>query len=183
MAVLRGNGIAVQKDKTLRADVLTAHFKDKDAAPKTPKPAPKPTNAQKGGGDNDGLELEHADAYGHVLLTTSQETIIGDRGDYNMQTDIATVSGNVKITREGNELNGGYAHVDLNTGISKLFGGSPGGEGSKRVGGVFTPKKRESSDKTGSGEDEKGRSVFRGSAPSSHSPDSGTDQNSGTGGQ
>jgi lipopolysaccharide export system protein LptA len=160
MAVLRGNGVAVQKDKNLKGDVLTAHFKDKDG-PGGKKPPAKP--AAKGGNDSGGgLELQRADAYGHVVMTTAQEVITGDRGDYNMETDIATISGSVKILRDGNELNGGYAHVDLNSGISKLFGGAPGGEGGKRVRGVFSPEKK---DKAESGAKE--RPVFQGKAPSS----------------
>jgi len=84
--------------------------------------------------------------------------VSGDRGDYNMETGIATVSGSVKITREGNELNGGYAHVDLNTGISKLFGGAPGAAGDQRARGTFVPEKK---DKDGG----QGQAVFHGSAP------------------
>lgn len=149
MAVLRGNGVAVQKDKKIQADVLTAHFRDRDAAPKAPRKSAK--------GDDGGLDLQYAEAFGHVVLTTAQEVINGDRGDYNMETGIATVSGSVKITRQGNELNGGYAHVDLNTGVSKLFGGAPGSaDGGQRVRGTFVPDKQSP---------EQRRAVFHGNVP------------------
>jgi len=173
MAVLRGDALAIQEDKKLQADVLTAHFKDKDpnkpkGKPGAPRPAPAapaaaPGSAAKPGapaesGDK-GLELQRADAYTHVILTTANEVITGDRGDYNVETGIATVSGSVKIIREGgNQLEGGWAHVNLNTGVSKLFAGTPGGtEGGQRVQGIFIPQKK----------GEKGRAGFTGNAPSS----------------
>jgi lipopolysaccharide export system protein LptA len=142
MAVARGDAVAVNKDKTIKSDTLTAHFK----------PGPK--------GD---MELKRADAYGHVVLITPREQVNGDRGDYNVESGIATVAGSVKITREGNELNGGYAHVNLNTGISKLFGAAPGDKGGDtRARGTFIPERKEGADKAG-GEDR--RAVFQGAGP------------------
>lgn len=142
MAVARGDALATSVDKSIKADVLTAHFKDKGGA-KGAKPAAKggkmPASAQ--GGD---LELQRADAYGHVVLTTPKERVTGDRGDYNLETGIATVTGSVKLSRDGNELNGGFAHVNLNTGISKLFGAAPGDKGGDtRARGTFTPEKQD----------------------------------------
>lgn len=135
-AVARGDAVATQKDRRIKADVLSALFKE---------------NAKKN------LELSRADGFGHVVLTTPKEEVTGDRGDYNAETGIATVAGSVKITREGNELNGGYAHVNLNTGISKLFGSAPGAkDGDGRVRGTFTPEKK----------DGDRRAVFKGAGPS-----------------
>lgn len=144
-AVARGNAVAIQKERKIRADVLTAIFKE---------------NAKKS------LELTRAEGFGHVVLTTPKEEVTGERGDYNAESGIATVAGSVKIVREGNELNGGYAHVNLNTGISKLFGSAPGGkegakEGDGRVRGTFTPDKKNSDGQ---------RAVFKGSGPSAGEP-------------
>lgn len=136
MAVARGDAVAIQKDKKIQSDVLTAHFKE---------------------GAKGSLELERADGYGHVVLTTPKEVVTGDRSDYNLQTGIATVAGSVKIIRDGNELNGGYAHVNLNTGISKLFGQAPGGQGDTRVRGTFTPDKQNPDQR---------RAIFKGAGPS-----------------
>lgn len=142
-AVARGDAVATQKERTIKGDVLSALFKE---------------NAKKS------LELSRADAYGHVVLVTPKEQVTGERGDYNAESGIATVAGSVKITREGNELNGGYAHVNLNTGISKLFGSAPGAKGGdNRVHGTFTPdKQQDDGKKDGEGR----RAVFKGSAPS-----------------
>jgi len=144
MAVLRGNAVAVRGDKTLKADVLSAHFKDKAAG--------------KGDAQGGGLDLKRADAYGHVSIASATETVSGERGDYNADSGIATVSGSVKISREGgNQLEGGWAYVNLNTGISKLFPGTPGKEVTgQRVQGVFVPQKK----------DEKGRAGFSAQVPS-----------------
>ncbi|MBI5165866.1 MAG: hypothetical protein HY985_18435 [Magnetospirillum sp.] len=131
MAVARGNAVAIQKDKKIKSDVLTAHFKD---------------------GAKGALEMQRADAYGNVVLTTPREQVTGERGDYNAETGIATVVGSVKIMQQGNELAGGYAHVNLNTGVSKLFGSVPGAKEGERVKGTFTPDKRDP---------EKSRAVFQ----------------------
>ncbi|MGE5515425.1 MAG: LptA/OstA family protein [Bacteroidota bacterium] len=154
MAVARGDALATSADKSIKADVLTAHFKDKSGAAPARKPAGKGAGAAQSGS----LELQRADAYGHVVLVTSKEQVTGDRGDYNLESGIATVTGSVKLTRDGNELNGGYAHVNLNTGISKLFGAAPGGkDGETRAHGTFIPEKQEG---------EKRRAIFRGAGPS-----------------
>ena len=178
MAVLRGDAVAIQDDKKLQADVLTAHFKDKDpnakgkpgakpgATPATPKPATTgpaktgPGGAPAAGESDNGLELQRADAYGHVILTTATEVITGERGDYNVETGIATVSGSVKITREGgNQLEGGWAHINLNTGVSKLFAGTPGvADTGQRVQGLIIPQKK----------GEKGRAGFVGNGPTTN---------------
>jgi lipopolysaccharide export system protein LptA len=176
MAVLRGNAIATQADKKLQADTLTAHFKDKDkgatASPGKPGAKKAASSTANGGSDDGGgLELQRADAYGNVVLTTAQEVITGDRGDYNVETGIATVSGSVKITRAGNVLNGGYAQVNLNTGISKLFGTAPGAANSgQRVQGMFTPEKKEGKTRAGA--------VFQGAGPTpdNESPAAGTNK-------
>lgn len=175
MAVLRGDGTATQDGKTLKGDVLTAHFKDKDPNAGKGKPGTAKTTATqaaptKPAGKSDssggGLELQRSDAYGHVSITTATEVVTGERGDYNAETGIATVSGSVKIIREGSsQLEGGWAHVNLNTGVSKLFAGTPGGtDTGKRVQGVFSPQKKgekgESENKDG-----KGRASFMGSVP------------------
>ncbi|MEO0035131.1 MAG: hypothetical protein RLZZ501_1154 [Pseudomonadota bacterium] len=152
VAVLRGDAVATRGDRTLRADVITAHFRDKGTGTAGARPAgaAPPAAAAAGaarkasGAGEDSLDLERADAYGHVVLTTAKEVITGDRGDYVAATGIATLSGAVKMTREGgNQLEGGWAYVNMKTGISKLFPAPPNGGTPGRVQGVFTPQKRD----------------------------------------
>lgn len=131
LAVARGDAVATRGDRRVRADILTAHFEE-DA--------------------NGKLVLQKSDAVGHVALTTATEVITGNKGDYNAKTGIATVTGSVKITRDDNQLNGGYAHVNLNTGISRLFAAAPGTRGSgKRVQGLFVPQDEQARENEGAG--------------------------------
>ena len=137
MAVLRGNGVATTKDKKIQGDVLTAHFKDHRQGPKSQKSA----NSGKSGG-NGGMELSRADAFGHVILTTPQDKATGDRGDYNAESGIATLTGMVTLTRDTNIMTGRYARVDMNSGISNLYGYQPD-ETKQRVQATFNPAHKE----------------------------------------
>lgn len=131
-AVARGDAFVSREGRTLTADVLTAHFASQSG--------PKPAKPQKGA--NTG-RVELVDAFGHVVIKTKTETVIGDRGRYNAKTGIATILNNVTLTRDTDTLKGEYAVVDLNTGVSTLYASAPGTKVEKpaQVRGVFTPKK------------------------------------------
>lgn len=126
-AVARGHAQAWQGERKVQADVLTAHFKD----------------GVKKDGKASGLELQRADAYGNVLLTAPDQQASGEKGDYNLETGIATLSGSVHLKRGDNQLTGGYGWINMNTGLSKLFAQAPGGKGAERVSGSFQPDKKE----------------------------------------
>jgi lipopolysaccharide export system protein LptA len=115
LAVARGNAVATRGDNTLRADVLTAHF-DKGRDGKS--------------------RVRQIDAFDNVVITTPDEIIRSQRGVYDVETGMATLTGSVKITRGENQLNGEYAEVDLNTGVSRLFGRGKGG-----VQGIIAPER------------------------------------------
>lgn len=123
MAVARGDALAVRADKRIKADVLTAYFKES--------------------GPKRDLRLDTTQAFGNVVLTTTQDVVTGERGDYNAETGIATLTGSVKITRAENQLNGGYAVVNMNSGVSRLFPAPPGGGGGGRVQGLFVPERKD----------------------------------------
>lgn len=112
LAVARGEAIVDGSDGRLRADILTARI------------------AKSGKRD-----IDQIDAFGNVLVSTGTEIARGDEGVYNPRTEVATLCGNVKITRGKNQLNGTCAEVNLKTGRSRLIGGG------RRVQGIFTPKK------------------------------------------
>jgi lipopolysaccharide export system protein LptA len=76
-----------------------------------------------------------------VRIRTERETATGDRGVYNVESGVATLTGKVKLVRDNNELRGCRAVVNLNTGISQLFA-CPNTQGSGRVQGSFVPKDR-----------------------------------------
>jgi lipopolysaccharide export system protein LptA len=120
-AVARGQAVAVRGEKRVQGDVLVADFAK---------------NAQ------GQMAIQRAHAYNHVILTTPREIVTGDRADDNIETGIVTVTGSVKITREENQLDGGYAVVNLNTGISRIFPAPPGGGAEQRVKGLLVPQKK-----------------------------------------
>jgi len=121
IAVARGNATATREDRQLRADLMTAYFKE---------------NAE---GD---LDIDYVNATGNVEISTAAEFARGDKAVYYVQQQLATLEGAVKITRGENQLNGGYAEVNLETGISKLLGAPPGAGGDTRVRGLLVPRRK-----------------------------------------
>lgn len=124
LAVARGDALAVRDDRRLKADILMAHFSN-----------------NQGSGDARGDELERIEAVGNVLISTPTDIVVAERGDYDLASGLAQLSGGVKITRGDTQLNGERAEVDLNSGKSRLL--SDG----QRVRGVFLPKATPESDK------------------------------------
>jgi lipopolysaccharide export system protein LptA len=114
-AVARGDARAVQEDKSVRAKVMTAHFK----------PGPK--------GD---LQMSNIEAFGNVVIESPSATARALYGDYNLDSGIAILKGQVKITRGQDQLNGECAEVNTNTGVSRLFACAK----DDRVRGLLVPK-------------------------------------------
>jgi lipopolysaccharide export system protein LptA len=54
-----------------------------------------------------------------------------------VEKQFAILTGAVKVTQDQNQLNGEYAEVDLKSGVSRLLGAPPGGEG--KVKGLVLP--------------------------------------------
>lgn len=85
-------------------------------------------------------KLDHADAEGHVVITTPTDVLSGDRGTYKAASSLAIITGHVKITRGPNVLEGERAEVDLATNVSRMVGSpNAAATGSGRVRGVFYP--------------------------------------------
>ena len=100
-AYVIGNAKVVDGEKIIRAGRFIAYLKD---------------------GKDGKVELRRVEAQGRVVITTGSEVIRADRGDYNNETRLATLTGNVKLTRGDNQLNGKKAIVNLNTGVSRMIG-------------------------------------------------------------
>ncbi len=147
IAVARGDAVAVRDVKVIRADVLTAHMtkeKPQPAAGKPDKAVPaaapaKPRNAAMPLGDNDeSSKISRVDAQGHVLVSTETDVGRGDYGVYNADTGIATLLGNVTVTRGPNTIKGQYAVMDLNNNISRMMAApATPGAAATRVEGLF----------------------------------------------
>jgi len=157
IAVARGNAVAVNADRRMTGDILTTHFVEGRTPPAPPpsarntntrgqpanargRPAPTPAAANTPGGQR----MQRVEGFGNVHVSTATDIVRADRGVYNADTSIAMMSGNVRITRGQNQLNGDFAEVNLSTGISRLLTSTDSG-GDKRVRGLFVPQKADAS--------------------------------------
>ncbi|MBF0248981.1 MAG: hypothetical protein HQL36_13125, partial [Alphaproteobacteria bacterium] len=105
LAVARGAAKAVNAGKTIRADVLTAHFIS---------------------GADGKNQVDLVEAFDKVEIKTAQERAYCDRAAYNVPTGLARLTGSVKIVRGENQINGCSADIDLNTGVSRMNSCDPG---------------------------------------------------------
>ncbi len=88
---------------------------------------------------NGKMALSKVTAEGHVMITTSKGTVTGDSGVYDVLTQKAVLTNNVRMRQVKNWLVGARAIIDMKTGISQLLGGEQA-DGDDRVRGVFYPK-------------------------------------------
>ena len=115
-----GDATAVREDTKIKADRFVAQFREDESGK---------------------LGLEFVRATGNVVIITANEIARADFGVYNARTEIATLTGAVKLTRGENQLSGGRAEVDMKNGVSRLLADSSGGG---RVRGLFIPKSKDS---------------------------------------
>ena len=66
-------------------------------------------------------DINYVQGFGHVRMDTATEIIRAERGAYNIDTGKATLEGSVKVTQGQNQLDGGFATVNVNGGVSHLF--------------------------------------------------------------
>lgn len=118
LAVARGDAVAVRiaNQNRIRADVLIGEFQDNPQGQ---------------------LVMNRMDARGNVVVTTQTDIARGDQGVYDLATDIAVLTGDVKITRGQNQINGAVAEVNMKTGISRML--TAPGAAHTRVHGLFVP--------------------------------------------
>jgi len=100
LAVARGEAVAVRRDRRIRADVLVGSFA-KDA--------------------EGGSKLERIDGTGNVEVTTPTDTARSQRLAYSAATELAVLSGDVRITREDRQVNGDVAEINLATNVSRVL--------------------------------------------------------------
>lgn len=129
IAVARGDAVAIRNGKTIKADILTAYMSKSQpggapAAAGKAKPVAKPVTAQPGkpgtpGGDDS--KINRVDAQGHVVVTNGADTGRSDYGVYNAATGIATLVGNVAISRAKDVIRGQSAVMDMNNNVSRML--------------------------------------------------------------
>ncbi len=153
LAVARGDALAIQGDKRVRGDVLTAYMsananrqpaakpadpKAKQPPAKTARPVPATPGAPStttGGG------VERIDAFGNVFLSSADSIARGQKAVYTVSTGLAIVTGGVKVTRGDSQMNGEQAEVNMNTGVSRILSSSSPASPGQRVRAIFAPAK------------------------------------------
>ena len=102
IANVSGGATVVEDKKRVRADRFVAFFKE----------------------DAGKQNLRRVEALGNVVITTPTEVARGDRGDYDTETQVATLTGNVRLTRGDSQLNGDRGEVNMKSGVSRLLADS-----------------------------------------------------------
>ena len=111
VAVAEGSAMAEDAEsRRLHADKLIAFFRQ-------PEPGEVVTTAGR-----DRADIVFMQAFGNVRMETTKETVRGNRGNYNIESGIATLEGSVKISQDNNQLGGGFAVMNVRGGTSRLFG-------------------------------------------------------------
>jgi len=162
MAVARGDAVVVTQDRRMTGDILTSYFVNNRDDPPPPTARNVKTGAttqtakaqsgkpgstgQTADGDSQSSDrLQRVEGFGHVHVSTPTEIVTADRGVYNADTGIAMMSDHVRITRGDNQLNGDFAEVNLNTGISRLLTRHDG-DATAQVRGLFIPQQKQPAD-------------------------------------
>jgi lipopolysaccharide export system protein LptA len=94
-----------------------------------------------------GIDVHRLDATGGVTITKDDLRATSDAAIYDLDSDLITLLGDVRLTQGANRLNGGRIVIDLNSGRSTISGGgappAPGIQNSGgRVTGTFTVPQR-----------------------------------------
>lgn len=129
--VAKGAVVIVQKDTTIRADRATGYFRDDTATTDD---------------GTSGSSLSQLDAEGNVRVDRKDQTSFSDKLAYNPDTEIAVLTGNVKILSKENTYTGGRAELDMKNDISRMLPAQ-----GQRVFTVIKKKKDTTPDSSGGG--------------------------------
>lgn len=135
-AIFSGHVVAVQGDLRLTANNMTVYYNPDANKAKNEKAKSTKNNA-----------IDKIDALGNVLLATPDETASGKHGIYDVQKQNIRLTGDVKLTRGQNILEGDALVYSFATGKSKITSAAAtaksgsGKKSSKRVRALFVPAK------------------------------------------
>jgi lipopolysaccharide export system protein LptA len=113
-AVFKGHVIATRGTTTVKCDTLTVIYEQTPQA-----------NGEKK------TDVTFLDAVGNTTITTSGQTITGEKAHMDVKANTVTVEGNVKVVQGKTIVTGQKLVADLNTSKSEMTGG--------RVKGSFVP--------------------------------------------
>lgn len=127
LVIFSGNAVAVQGDKSIRADSISLYYKqaNQPARPQPPK------------GPDAGGDLERVEAKGHVIISQGPKTVTGDFAVYFQDEQKIEMTGNA-VLREGRSTIRGEKVVVL---LDQRRGFVESGE-SKRVSATIYPSDR-----------------------------------------
>ena len=111
IATFSGDVVIVQGTLTVHADTVIVHY-----------------------GEGGASDIESLEAVGSVVIDTPSQHVTGRRGDYDPDTRIMIVSGDVVVVNESGRVTGAKMRVDFNTNTTVFDT-----DGNGRVSGVFNP--------------------------------------------
>jgi lipopolysaccharide export system protein LptA len=144
VAVFKGNVVVVQGDTTMRCQELEVHYEGSALGSDPRQKVPATKGQQK---SESAQRIKRLIAIGGVIVTAKDQKATGNKGVFEMATNIVTLDGNVIVTQGQNVMRGDKLIVNLATGTSKLDGVKK--QGTQRVEGLFVPSSIEKKDKDG----------------------------------
>jgi lipopolysaccharide export system protein LptA len=151
-AIFTGNVSVVQGDTLLKAGHMVVYYvKSKPGDTKGGKDAAAPgkkSDIGEGGIALGGAsDIDHIEVDGKVYVKSQDQQATGDRGTFDMKTQILTLSGKqVVLTQGQNVVVGCKLVANLKTGQSKLDGCGSGSNSQGRVKMLLTPSKKNGSE-------------------------------------
>jgi lipopolysaccharide export system protein LptA len=124
MAVARGNVVLVRENEEMRADQVVAWFEKRGGQ----------TADTKGPGGKQ--RLDRIEAFGHVYIASCQGYAHSDKGRYDPNTGTAVLTGNVRLTRGSEQVNGEAVEMNTKSGDVRMVAGTGG-----RVTALLEPNK------------------------------------------
>jgi lipopolysaccharide export system protein LptA len=134
VAVFTGNVVVVQGDTTMRCKELHVFYEGNALGVDPRQNVPATKTQQK---NESAQKIKRLVAIGGVIVTAKDQKAVGDKGVFEMATNMVTLDGNVVITQGQNVMHGEKLVVNLTDGTSRLDG--PKQQGVSRVKGVFVP--------------------------------------------
>ncbi|SEM72028.1 lipopolysaccharide export system protein LptA [Sphingomonas gellani] len=83
-------------------------------------------------------QISRLDASGNVVVTRPDQTARGQYGIYDLNRRVITMLGGVRLTQQGNTVNGSRLTINLDTGRAVIDGSSVAGGGSAGGGATST---------------------------------------------
>lgn len=126
VAIFSGNVNVVQGETQLKAGKMTVHY------------AARSGSASKTAAPQENGQIERMEVDGKVYVKSATQVATGDRGTFDMASEVMVLTGNQVVLTEGaNVIVGCKLTVQMKTGLAKLDGC---GSGAGRVKVLMTPK-------------------------------------------